>query len=96
MPTTLTSTQPSLAGFDVRKSNQSDRDARRDEINRIEEEFYSAQEDLGRPEFVKINNTAYRKSELVKITFGDTLIYARFSTGDVVEISEDQLYALAS
>lgn len=96
MPTPLTSTQSSLAGFDVRKSNQSDRDARRNEINRIEKEFYENQEELGRVDFVKINNTGYRKSELVKVTFGDTMIYARFSTGDVVEVSGDQLYALMS
>lgn len=96
MPTPLTSAQSSLAGFDVRKSNQSERDARRDEINRIEQEFYANQEEIGRVDFVRINNTGYRKSELVKVTFGDTMIYARFSTGDVVEVSGDQLNALMS
>jgi hypothetical protein len=94
MPTPLTSTQSPLAGFDVRKSNQSERDARRDEINRIEKEFWEKQEELG--EFVQINETGYRKSEFIKVTFGDTLIYARFSTGDVVEVTEEQLRALNS
>jgi hypothetical protein len=94
MPTPLTKDQPSLAGFDVRKSNQSERDARRDEINRIEKEFWEKQEELG--DFVQIGSTGYRKSEFIKVTFGDTVIYARFSTGDVVEITEEQLRALNS
>lgn len=88
MPNALT-TQSPLAGFDVRKSDQSARDARRDEINRIQENFSN-------PEFVKINDNAYRKSELVKITFGDTFIYARFSTGDVIEVTGEQLRELTS
>jgi hypothetical protein len=87
MPTKIT--QPSLAGFNPRKSDQSARDARRDEINAIEEEFNS-------PEFVKINDSAYRKSELTKVTFGDTFIYARFSTGDIIEVTGEQLRALTS
>lgn len=87
MPTKIT--QPSLAGFDVRKSDQSERDARRDEINRIEEEFNNA-------EFVKIAGSAYRKSTLDKITFGDTFIYARFSNGDTIEVTGEQLRDLTS
>lgn len=93
MPNALT-TQSNLAGFDVRKSDQSSRDARRDEINRIENEFWEKQSELR--DFVQIGNTGYRKSEFIKVTFGDTLIYARFSTGDVVEVTEEQLQALNS
>lgn len=94
MPTPLTATKSSLAGFDVRKSNQSERDARRDEINRIEKEFWEKQEELRG--FVRIGNTGYRKSEFIKVTFGDSMIYARFSTGDVVEVTEEQLQELNS
>lgn len=93
MPTAL-ATQSNLAGFDVRKSDQSARDARRDEINRIEEEFYAKQDDL--KNFVKIGASAYDKSSVRKVTFGDTQIYIRFSTGDVVEVTEEQLIALTS
>jgi hypothetical protein len=94
MPTSLASNRGSLAGFDVRKSNQSERDARRDEINRIETEFWEDQKELR--DFVRIGNTGYRKSEFIKVTFGDSLIYARFTTGDVVEVTEDQLRELAN
>lgn len=96
MPTSLASSPSPLAGFDVRRSNQNDRDARRDEINRIEEEFYAKQAELNSAEFVQINDTAYRKSSLLKVTFGDTFIYARFATGDVIEVTGEQLWALTS
>jgi hypothetical protein len=74
--------QSNRAGFDVRKSDQSARDARRNEINRIEEEFYARQDDL--KNFVQIGASAYDKSSVRKVTFGDTQIYVRFSTGDVI------------
>jgi predicted NUDIX family phosphoesterase len=86
--------QSNRAGFDVRKSDQSARDARRNEINRIEEEFYARQDDL--KNFVQIGASAYDKSSVRKVTFGDTQIYVRFSTGDVIEVTEEQLLALTS
>ena len=96
MPNTMTENKPSLADFNVRKADQSARDARREEISAIEKEFYDYQASLSSPQFVKINDLSYHKSTLEKITFGDTFIYARFSTGDVIEITREQLFALTS
>lgn len=95
MPNALAN-QSNLAGFDVRNSDQSERDARRDEINRIEEEFYAAQAKRDNPQFVRIGYSAYDKSSVRKVTFGDTQIYVRFSSGDVVEVTEEQLTALTN
>lgn len=94
MPTSLTSDKASRNAFNMRAANQVERDARRNEISRIEREFWEGQKESR--EFVQIGNTAYRKSEFVKVTFGDSLIYARFSTGDVVEVTEEQLIKLTS
>lgn len=94
MPTSLTSEKASGSVFNMRTANQSERDARRNEISRIESEFWEDQK--ASREFVQIGNTGYRKSEFVKVTFGDSLIYARFSTGDVVEVTEEQFIKLTS
>lgn len=89
MPNSLSSTRGHLAGFDVRKADQSARDARRNEINAAQAEFSD-------PDFIMINDIAFRKSTVDKISFGDTMIYARFRTGDVVEISPEQLRELTN
>lgn len=89
MSATMTENKPMTAEFDTRRATQSERDARRDEISRAQEEFNS-------PEFVKINDFAYRKTALLKVAFGDTKIYARFETGDNIEVTPEQLRALTS
>lgn len=87
---TVLITNPTVVrGIDLLKEKQAKVDEKKREIAEIEHLFNAA-------DFVKIDKNYYRKSALVKIAFSDTVIHARFSSGDIVSINAEQLEALTS
>lgn len=74
--------------------NKAKEEARRLKIELIkvaEENFQNS-----RSNFVKLDTGYFNKEQLVSIRFTETAIHARFSTGDIVSISEEQLLELTS
>lgn len=71
----------------------------REEAVRLRKQLIEAAENnfrSMRSNFVKLETGYYNKEQLVSVKFNDQSIHARFSTGDIVSITEEELLELTS
>jgi hypothetical protein len=78
-----------LSALEAKRARLAVEDKKRASIVALRESFESE-------DFVLIQGSFYRKSMLVRLTFNDLSIHARFVGGDIVSITEEEVALLTS